>query len=76
MWKLLTANVCQMTNKNRTLFSKKIPKMFILVNQKSIIKERNKIVNAHNYCQWIGLEKDLWVIKPHTIHFITYFEQF
>ena len=39
-------------------------------------KERKKNVNAHNYGQWIGMEKDLSVIEPHTIYFITIFEQF
>ena len=40
------------------------------------MKESKKNVNSHNYGQWIGVEKYLSVIKPHTIHFITYFEQF
>ena len=33
-------------------------------------KERKKNVNAHNYGQWIGVEKDLSVIEPHTIYFV------
>ena len=37
---------------------------------------RKKNVKAHNYGQWIGVEKDLSVIEPHTIYFITIFEQF
>ena len=32
--------------------------------------ERKKRVNAHNYAQWIGVEKDLSVIEPHTIYFV------
>ena len=49
-----------------------------MVKKKLIIPnlERKKNVNAHNYGQWIGVEKDLSVIEPHTIHFITFFEQF
>ena len=39
-------------------------------------KKKKKNVNAHNYGQWIGVEKDLSVIEPHTIYFITIFEQF
>ena len=27
-------------------------------------------MNAHNYGQWIGVEKDLSVIEPHTIYFV------
>ena len=27
-------------------------------------------MNAHNYGQWIGVEKDLSVIDPHTIYFV------
>lgn len=33
-------------------------------------------VNAHNYSQWIGVEKDLSVIKPHSIHFVNNFDMF
>ena len=31
---------------------------------------KKKNVNAHNYGQWIGVEKDLSVIEPHTIYFV------
>ena len=30
-------------------------------------KKERKNVNAHKYGQWIGVEKDLSVIEPHTI---------
>ena len=33
-------------------------------------KKERKNVNAHNYGQWIGVEKDLSVIEPHTIYFV------
>ena len=34
-------------------------------------QERKKNVNAHNYGQWIGVEKDLSVIKPCGMRLIT-----
>ena len=39
-------------------------------------KERNKYVNAHNYGQWISVEKDLLVIKLQTIYFVNNFDKF
>ena len=27
-------------------------------------------MEAHKYSQWIGVEKDLSVIEPHTIYFV------
>ena len=35
-----------------------------------------KNVNAHNYGQYIGVEKDLSIIKPHTIYFVNNFDKF
>ena len=32
-------------------------------------------MNTHNYGQLIDVKKDLSVIEPHTIHFISFFEQ-
>ena len=38
--------------------------------------ERKKNVNAHNYGQWIGVEKDLLVTEPHTIYIVNNFDKF
>ena len=42
---------------------------YYLFRYKKVKKER-KNVNAHNYGQWIGVEKDLSVIETHTIYFV------
>ena len=47
-----------------------------LLSKQNHSNKRKKNVNAHNYGQWIGVEKDLSVIEPHTIYIITIFEQF
>ena len=36
---------------------------------KQTYRER-KNVNANNYDQWIGVEKDISVIEPHIIYFV------
>ena len=41
-----------------------------------ILERKKKNVNAHNYCQWIGVKKDLSVIEPNTIYFITFLSSF
>ena len=48
-------------------------KKLVLCKQKKFGRKKN--LNAHNYVQWIGVEKDISVINPH-LHFITIFEQF
>ena len=39
-------------------------------------KTNNEKKKAHNFGQCIGVEKDLSVIEPHTIHFENNFESF
>ena len=49
---------------------------FVIIVYWTRKKEQKKNVNTHNYGQWIDVEKDLLVIKPHTIYFVTNFDKF
>ena len=44
--------------------------MHTLKTKNYYFNRKKKNVNAHNYGQWIGVEKDLLVIEPHTIYFV------
>ena len=55
--------------KNSTIKCIHIQSNHLKAIRKNMKKER-KNVNAHNYGQWIGVEKDLPVIEPHTIYFV------
>ena len=69
-------------NYNQMLEESAQKKIELLIKERGLLVlsivliERKKNVNAHNYGQWIGVEKDLSVIEPHTIYFLTIFEQF
>ena len=51
------------------MFNKNTRKMKMYLNTEKVRRIKN--VKAHNYGQWIGVEKDLSVIESHTKYIYT-----
>ena len=64
---LMNFSVCKRSN-----FVKGFLWLEFYFYKKKLKKRKN--VNAHNYGQWIGVEKNFMVIKPHIIYFVKNFD--